>query len=158
MILWYAAGAVVAVWIVFQSTGLDFRFVALGGLVPLLDVVAGHQSVLHSLLAPTLALVVVMAATAGRGHRLRRRRWIGLPIGWFFGTALGGGFAHREVFWWPVFGTDVGSSPIWPPLGWALILEALGLLALRVVWVRAGLAAPERRRAFVRSGRLDLPS
>ncbi len=157
MITWYAAGAVVAVWIVFQSTGLDFRFVALGGLVPLGDAVAGHQAALHSLVAPTVVMIVVMAATAGRGRRLTRRRWIGLPIGWYFGLALSGAFTHRAVFWWPAFGTAFGDEAVWPPLSIAVALELVGIIALRTIWSRAGLDAPTRRRAFLASGRLDLP-
>ena len=33
MIFWYAAGAVFLVWNVFQSPGLDMRFVAIGALL-----------------------------------------------------------------------------------------------------------------------------
>ncbi len=157
MITWYAAGAVVAVWVVFQSTGLDFRFVAFGGIVPLGDAVVGHQAVLHSLIAPTVAMTAVMAATAGRGRRLTRRRWIGLPIGWYFGLVLSGAFAHRAVFWWPAFGASFGDEAIWPPISVAVALEVVGLVALRTVWNRAELQAVERRRAFLASGRLDLP-
>ncbi len=157
MIVWYAAGAILAVWIVFQSTGLDFRFVAAGGLVPLFDSLVGHQAVMHSLLAPTLAMTAVMAITAGRGRRLLRRRLIGLPIGWYFGLALAGAFAHRAVFWFPAFGLDFGAVAVWPPLPWALGLEIAGLFALRTIWSRAGLGDPANRAAFVRDGRLDLP-
>jgi hypothetical protein len=154
VIVWYAAGAVVAVWVVFQSTGLDFRAVALGGLVPLVDVVVGHQAVAHTLLAPTVAMIVVMGATAGRGRRLLRRRIIGVPIGWYFGIALSGAFTHQAVFWWPAFGADLGDAGIWPPLGWAVALELAGWVALRWIWVRCELADPARRADFVRTGRL----
>jgi hypothetical protein len=157
VIIWYAAGAILAVWLVFQSTGLDFRFVAVGGLVPLLDALVGHQAVLHSLLAPTLALTLVMAVTAGRGRRLLRRRLIGVPIGWYFGLVLAGAFAHREVFWFPAFGGDFGDVAVWPAWPWAVGLEIVGLFALRTIWSRAGLADRVNRAAFVRDGRLDLP-
>src|SRR5450432_2561259 len=86
VLLWYAAGSVFAVWNVFQSAGLDFRAVALGALLPLaIDLPARHQAYAHALVAPVAALALVMLATSGRGRKLARRRWIGLPIGWFCG-------------------------------------------------------------------------
>lgn len=156
MILWYAAGAVFAVWNVFQSAGLDYRAVALGALLPLLDVIAGEQAWAHSLLAPTVAMAVVMLGTSRRGRRLARRRWIGVPIGWYFGVGLSGAFAEQHVFWWPVFGDRFDDAAIWPPLAWALGLEALGIIAARWCWTRFGLADPIRRRTFARTGRLAL--
>lgn len=156
MILWYAAGAVFAVCTVFQSTGLDFRAVAIGALLPLIDTIAGHQAVAHTLLAPTIAMTAVMALSAGRGKRLVRRRLIGLPIGWYFGIGLSGAFTQQEVFWWPAFGREFGDAAIWPPLGWAIALEAMGLVALRWAWLRFELSDPQNRRDFWRCGRLVL--
>ena len=99
----------------FQSAGLDFRTVALGALLPLLvDLPAGHQAFAHTLLAPVALLALVMLATSGRGHRLLRRRVIGLPIGWFCGLALSGAFASQRVFWWPGFGTGFGHIALLP--------------------------------------------
>jgi hypothetical protein len=155
VILYYAAGAVIVVWTVFQSAGVDHRVVAGGALVPLLDAFVGHQAFAHTLLAPTVALVVVMGATAGRGHRRARRRAIGVPIGWYLGIALSGAFASKDGFWWPAFGSDFGSRPVWPPLGVAIGLEALSVVGLVWAWSRFGLADPVRRAAFLRDGRLD---
>jgi hypothetical protein len=154
MILWYAAGSVCAVWAVFQSAGLDFRSIAIGALLPLIDVVVGHQALAHTLLAPTLTMVLVMLTTVGRGKRLIRRRAIGIPIGWYFGIGLSGSFTDQHVFWWPAFGRSFGETSIWPPLGWAIALELIGVAAAAWVWVRFELADPRRRAEFVRSGRL----
>lgn len=157
MILWYAAGAVFAVWAVFQTTGLDFRLVALGALCPLLlDLPFGHMAYAHSLLAPVAVLTVVMFATMGRGRRLRRRRAIGVPIGWMCGLALSGAFAHTAVFWWPTAG-PIGDVPLWPGMPWPLVLETLGLVALRWMWLGFGLGDPHRRQVFLRTGRLVAP-
>src|SRR4029453_880210 len=102
MILWPAFGSIFAVWNVFQSPGLDFRIVALGAVLPLLlDAPFGEQAYAHTLLSAVVALVLTMLCTAGRGNRLRRRRALGLPIGWFAGLVLSGAWAHKEVFWWP---------------------------------------------------------
>jgi hypothetical protein len=157
MILWYAAGSVFLVWNVFQSPGLDLRMVALGALLPLLlDLPFGEQAYAHTLLAPIVALVVVMLATAGRGHKLVRRRWLGLPIGWFCGILLAGSWAHREVFWWPLFGLDFEDAPLLPGVGIVLLEEALGLLAAWWAYRRFGLADPRRREQLLRHGRVGV--
>lgn len=157
MILWYAAGAVFGVWNVFQSSGLDFRLVALGALGPLLlDLPFGHQAIGHTLLLSVVALTAAMVATTGRGRRLVRRRLIGLPIGLFGGLVLSGAWAHPEVFWWPLLGTEFGDVPLLPALPLALALEALGGLAAVWCWRRFGLADRQRRSEFVRSGRLEV--
>ncbi|HEX5614074.1 MAG TPA: hypothetical protein VFZ83_02865 [Acidimicrobiia bacterium] len=157
MILWYAAGAVFIVWNVFQSSGLDFRAVAVGALLPLaLDAPFGRQGVAHSLLGAVVALAVVMLVTTGRGRRLARRRALGVPIGWFCGLVLSGAWANQEVFWWPVFGTDVPRVDLVPGLVVVAALEALGALAAGWIVVRFGLTDPRRRAAFARSGRLEV--
>lgn len=157
MILWFAAGAVFLVWNVFQSPGLDFRLVALGAMLPLvIDVPFGHRTPSHSLLAAVAVLVVVMAATAGRGRRLLRRRLLGLPIGYFSGLVLSASWTDQELFWWPAFGTDTGDVDVLPGVGAVLVLELLGLLAAVWGWRRFGLADPVRRRLLWRTGRLEV--
>jgi hypothetical protein len=159
MILWYAAGAVFLVWNVFQSPGLDMRAVAIGALLPLLlDLPFGEQAYAHALLAPIAALTVVMLATYGRGHRLLRRRLLGLPIGWFCGLVLSGSWAHREVFWWPLFGVDRPHVPLLPALGIVLLEEALGLFAAIWCYRRFGLRDPRRREQLLRHGRVQVVS
>jgi hypothetical protein len=157
MVFWYCAGSVFLAWNVFQTGGLDLRAVAFGALLPLLvDLPAGYQQFGHSLLAPVLALVVVMLATAGRGRRLTRRRLIGVPIGWFSALTLSGAFTHEHTFWWPALGSSFDRAALIPPLGLALVLEVLGLVAARWCWVRFGLSDPRRRRALVRSGHASI--
>jgi hypothetical protein len=155
MLFWYAAGSVFGVWNVFQSSGLDFRLVAIGALLPLvLDAPFGAQAYAHTLLSGVMVLVVAMAVTAGRGNRLRRRRALGLAIGWFSGLVLSAAWAHKEVFWWPLFGTDLPEVALLPPWPVLAVEEALGLAAAWWAWVRFGLADAPRRGAFLRTGRL----
>jgi hypothetical protein len=155
MVLWLAFGAIFGVWNVFQSTGLDFRLVAIGALLPtLIDAPFGAQSYAHTLLVAVAVLVVAMLTTAGRGHRLRRRRALSLSIGWFSALVLGASWAHKELFWWPAFGTARPVAPLFPPAPVLVVEELLGLAAACWVWVRFGLRDGERRRVFLRTGRL----
>jgi hypothetical protein len=156
MLLWPAAAGVFAVYNVFQSSGLDYRLVAAGALLPLVvDLPAGEQSTGHALATPTAILVATMLLTAGRGRRLARRRLIGLPIGWYAGLVLLGAWREASVFWWPLSGASDG-PPLLAPVPVLVILELLGAAALRWIWVRFGLSDPQRRRRFARSGRLTL--
>lgn len=157
MILWYAGGAVFAVWNVFQSSGLDFRWVVTGAFVPLVvDLPWGQQAVGHTLLLSVVLLALVMLATLGRGRRLRRRSLIGLPIGSFAGLVLSGAWQHAEVFWWPALGVELPGAPLLPRWPVVCVLELAGLAA--VVWAvrRFGLTDPVRRSTFRRTGRLAL--
>src|SRR5215510_14414491 len=99
MIIWLACGSIFAVWNVFQSSGVDFRLVALGAVLPLvIDLPFGGQSYAHTLLSAVLLLTIAMLATTGRGKRLLRRRALSLVIGWFSGLVLSGAWANKEVF------------------------------------------------------------
>jgi hypothetical protein len=154
VLFWYAGMTVLVVWYVFQSSGLDYRLVALGALLPLLaDLPFGHQAYGHTLLASVALLAIVMIVTIGR-PRLVRRRWLCLPIGSFCGLVLSGAFTHAEVFWWPLktgsFG-DAALLPVW----WVVVLEEVaGLVACWWIVGRFELYEPGPRREFLRTGRL----
>jgi hypothetical protein len=157
MILWRAFGAIFGVWNVFQSSGLDFRLVAAGALLPLaLDAPFGHQAYAHTLLSGVVVLALAMVATIGRGNRLRRRRALSLSIGWFAALALGGAWADKEVFWWPAFGAGRPEAPLLPALPLVLALEVAGAFAAGWAWNRFGLADRDRRAEFLRTGRLRM--
>jgi hypothetical protein len=157
MILWLAFGSIFAVWNVFQSPGLDFRLVALGALLPLLlDAPFGEQAYAHTLLSAVLVLVLTMLGTTGRGHRLRRRRALGLPIGWFAGLVLAAAWAHKEIFWWPAFGWSLPSVPLLPPGPVLVVEELLGAAGAWWAWTRFGLADAARRARFWHTGRLEI--
>ena len=155
MFLWFAGGSFVAVWAVFRSPALDYRLVMVGALLPLLDLALGGPRVLHTLLAPVVALVVVMLATQRR--RLLRRRWLGLPIGLFLHLVLDGVWTRAHLFWWPAFGVTfpAGRAPeLTRSAGLDLLLEVAGAAALVWVWRRFRFAEPDRRQRFVRTGQL----
>ncbi|CAN5739986.1 hypothetical protein BH24ACT3_BH24ACT3_17310 [soil metagenome] len=156
MLLWFAGGSFVAVWVVFRSPALDYRLVMAGAVLPVAEAVLGGPRLLHTLLACALGLGLVMMAT--RERRLLRRRWLGLPIGMFLHLVLDGTWTRSGVFWWPFLGADFGAGQI-PELERGLpvvaLLEAAGIVALAWCWRRFGLADAGRRRTFLSTGRLD---
>jgi hypothetical protein len=154
MLLWYAGVSVVIVLLVFQSAGIDYRFVAAGSLLPLaVDLPARRLWFGHTLVASVALLVLVMLLTIGRS-RLLRRRLLCLPIGAFCGLALSGAWTNTDVFWWPFTGTTLPDDALLPAPGIVVIEELVGLAA--IVWLvyRCGLTDPERRDELLRTGRL----
>ena len=155
MFFWFVGASVLLVWLVFQTPTIDFRMVALGAVIPLLDALFGGPRVLHTLLAAVVALIVVMAATTG--SRLRRRRWLGLPIGMFLHLVLDGTWSNQEQFWWPLLGAEFATDGLveWHRGTFGFVLELAGLAALWWMIVRFDLTNPERRRRFLSDGQLD---
>lgn len=154
MFFWFIGLSLAGVALVFSSPALDHRIVIVGALVPLVEVPFGEPRLLHSLAAPVVTLTAVMLST--RGHRLRRRWLLGLPIGMFMHLVLDGIWADTSAFWWPVTGIGFSDARI-PELargGWNLVLEAVGIGAL--VWIGRthGWADSEVRRRFLQTGRL----
>ena len=155
MFLWYIGLSVFGVATIFRSVGVDYRFVALGAMLPVLvDIPFGYRAYGYTLLFAVALLAVVMLATIGR-PRLLRRRWICLPIGVFCGLVLSGAFANQDLFWWPFLGTSFAHDSLLP-VWWVVGLEELA--GLFVCWVLVGqydLYLPGPRERFFRTGRLQ---
>ena len=154
MIIWFAVLSVVLTWAVFQSPALDYRLVALGAVLPVVEVPFGAGP-MHSLLFPTLVLVVVMLATSNR--RRVRRRWLGLPIGLYLHIVLDFAWTRTETFWWPFLGLDFssGSAPELSRGLFSLVLDVIGLAVGWWAYHRFGLDDADRRSRFLRTGQLD---
>lgn len=159
MLLWFIGLSVVLVWVVFQSPALDVRFVAAGALLPWLDGLTGGPFVLHTLAGSVGLLAVVMGTT--RRRRVRRRRWLGLPIGTFLHLVLDATWARADRFWWPLLGAD-GFDGRLPELdrglAAALLLEVAGAAALVWAYRAFALHDPARRRELRAAGRLRPPA
>lgn len=158
MLVWFAGLAPPAVAAVFASRALDYRLVLAGAVIPSLALVVDAVWFMGSLLFPIALLVAVMVA--GWGRRLVQRRWLGLPIGIFCHLILDGAWLRSALFWWPLGGVHLGDISVsgLRPI-WALaLMEAIGAAALWWSWRRFGLADPHRRRAFLRTGRLEGPA
>ena len=156
MFLFFVAAAVLVVLFVFDSPAIDYRWVAAGGVLPLVETVTGRPLILHTLLGSVLLLTLVMAFTVGR--RLRRRAWLGLPIGTFVFLVVSGVWTRTELFWWPAAGLDGIADPPIPefdrPLGVLVFLELVAVVGLLVIGRRLGLDEPDHRRAFLTTGRV----
>lgn len=154
MLLWFASLAVVVTWFVFQSPALDYRLIALGAVLPVLEVPFGWGP-LHALVTPTLVLTVVMLATPRR--RLLRRQLLGIPIGLYFHLVLDGAFTDARGFWWPFTGISlVGGRTPELTRGWlSAVMEIVGLGVALWAYGRFGLDDPERRKRFWATGQFD---
>ena len=156
MLLWFAGGALVAVWQVFKDPAIDYRLVMAGAVAPdLVDGVLGGARVLHTLAFSVALLGGVMLAT--RGRRGSRRRLLALPIGTFLHLVLDAMWARTEVFWWPASGLSFDGAGL-PSLSRPALLlavqEVAGAAALAWWWARFRLGDPGRRAHFLRTGRL----
>ena len=154
MFLWFLAFSTLIVWLVFQSPALDYRGVLLGSVLPLVDAAFGGPGVFHTLLCPVVVMVVVMLAT--RHRRVRRRAWLGLPIGLFMHLILDGTWSRSEAFWWPLLGTDFGDGGL-PELSrgaGGVALELTGLAVGLWLWRHLDLGDAANRRNLLTAGRL----
>ena len=154
MAFWFVGPSILIVWAVFRTPSADYRLVALGSLLPLVELPIGQPRLLHGLAGATLALAAVMFAA--RGQRLAQRRWLGIPIGMLLHLVLDGAWADAEAFWWPALGTDWSASEL-PELGrgaFNVVLELVGVATCWWLYRRFRLDEPDRRTEFVRTGRL----
>jgi hypothetical protein len=154
VLFWYAGLSVLLVHFVFQSTGIDYRLVVVGSLLPLVvDLPFLGLSYGHTLLGSVVLLLVVMLATIGR-PRLLRRRLLCLPIGAFCGLVLSAAWTNTDVFWWPFTGASLPDGALLSAAGIVVLEELAGLAACAWIVYRFGLSDRSRRDDFLRSGRL----
>ncbi len=154
MLVWFAAGSLLIVATLFDGPNLDMRIVVGAAVLPVLEGPLGGPWLLHTLAASAAALLAVMVAT--RGHRDRRQRWLGVPIGLFVHLLLDGTWARTDLFWWPLASGGLGGAavPEFEHLQRSLALEAVGMVAGMWTWRRYGLSDPERRGRLWSEGRL----
>ncbi|TML18982.1 MAG: hypothetical protein E6G39_02285 [Actinobacteria bacterium] len=137
MFVWFAAASFWIVVMVFDSPAIDYRLVMIGGVAPVFEAAVGGPWILHTLLGCAAVFAVIVVAT--RGRRLAARRAIGLPIGLLLHLVLDGTWMNRSEF------DHVATSVVLEIVG-----VAMAIFAIR----RFELARPDRRREFMRTGRL----
>ncbi|HUP71629.1 MAG TPA: hypothetical protein VM282_01140 [Acidimicrobiales bacterium] len=155
MFIWFAAASFLIVVMVFDSPAVDYRMVMLGAVAPVVEGVVGGPWVLHTLAGCVVVFAIVVVATWGR--RLAARRAVGLPIGLLLHLVLDGTWLSSSLFWWPFGGgrpLGEGRIPEFDHLGSSLALEVVGVVIAIFLVRRFELAVPDRRRAFIRTGRL----
>ena len=157
MLLWFVGTGVVIVWWVFRDPAFDYRLLIVGSVLPVAELAFGGARVLHSVTFAVVLLAVLMLATPGR--KPIRKMLLGLPIGLLLHLVVTGAWRTARVFWWPFGGFGFGDAP--HPIAergwWNVPLELIGLGLCWWVHRRAGLADPDRRARFRRTGQLALP-
>ena len=155
MLIWFAVVSAVAVAEIFGSPLVDYRMVALGSVLPVIDLIVGQPTPVHTLAGPVVVLTAVMLATVGR--RLLRRRLLGLPIGMFLHLVLDASWDSAQLFWWPAFGSDLStqSVPESNAIAIRVILELVGIGTGVWAYRWYGLTDPENRDRLIRSGHLN---
>jgi hypothetical protein len=154
VLLWFVGPSILLVWSVFRSPAADYRVVAAGALLPLVELPFGEPRLFHSLTGAAALLVAVMVG--GRGQRLVQRRLLGLPIGVLMHLVLDGAWTDTRGFWWPFLGTAWSTSEL-PELGRGglnVLFELAGAAACWWGWRRFRLDEPDRRQLFVQTGRV----
>ena len=156
MLLWFAGMSFLLVWQVFRDAAIDYRLVVAGALLPdVVDAPFGGARVGHTLLLGAVLLTAVMLAT--RRRRAARRRALAVPIGVLAHLVLDGVWTDAELFWWPFLGGRLDRTPL-PSLDRpAVVIAAMELAGAAAAWWcvrRFRLTEPDRRRAFLRTGRL----
>ena len=157
MLAWFVATAVLTIHFVFTDPRFDYRLLVVGAALPSVsDLIGGWTAVLGSVTLAVATLTVFMLATPGR--RPIRATLLGLPIGMFLHLVFGASWADTTVFWWPFTGVDLSGagSALLARGWWAVLLEVIGVAGC--VWIvrRARLGDPDRRAAFLSTGRLEL--
>jgi membrane-bound metal-dependent hydrolase YbcI (DUF457 family) len=155
VLLWFVGPSILIVWAVFGSPAADYRLVALGSLLPLIELPIGSPRLFHSLTGAALVLAAVMIGA--RGQRLVQRRLLAVPIGMLLHLVLDGAWADTEAFWWPFLGTSWSTADL-PELGrgpaFTIVLEVIGLAACVWGYRRFRLDEPDRRTLFLQTGRV----
>ena len=152
---WFLTLSIVGVALVFDSPNLDYRLVAFGSLLPIIEIFFGGPWIGHTLIFPVAVMSLIMLVA--RGKRLVQRRWLGLPIGLFAHLVLDATWARTKVFWWPFTGFDsLGGSRVpeteWWPMN--LVLEIIGVIVGCWLWKKFRFKDKTYREAFIREGKL----
>jgi hypothetical protein len=156
MLLWFVALSCAGVLLVFGDPSIDFRMVALGSLVP--DLVDGvllqGAGPAHTLLSAVSLMTVSMLATIGR--RVWRKRLLMVAIGVFAHLVLDGVWSNPSLFWWPLVTGGLNDRLPVVDRGPVVVIVQEAIGAAVAVWFarRVRLDTAERRRSFMRTGRV----
>lgn len=173
MFFWHTGATIAIARYTFRDDRMDIRMLVLGALLPDLidtpigllfyDRLGGVRLATHGLVLASLVMVGVVFSTR-RGRP--RKMWMPLAIGLLFHLLLDAMWLDPETLWWPFLGWDfTAAGPVTAAdyirdviTDWRTWLtEILGLLYLAYLWRAARLSDSDQRRAFVATGRVDVP-
>ena len=156
MFLWFCVSSIVGIALIFRSPYLDYRLLAVGSILPLLETLAGFQWVFHTLFFGVFVLMLIMLL--GKGRRKIQRKLLPIPIGLLTHLILDGTWTQKEIFWWPLTGRDLMGAEVsrlefsFMPAG--IILEMLGILFALYGFKKFALSEQVNRVAFIKRGHL----
>ena len=140
---------------IFRSPFLDYRLVAIGALLPVLETTLGFKWLLHTLIFSVGVLILVMLL--GKGKRRLQRKFLPVPIGLLAHLVLDTTWTEKEIFWWPFtgsenFGNEVSRLEFSFSTG--LILEFLAIIIAVWGWKKFDMKNSVNRSAFKSHGHL----
>ena len=155
MFFWFAGLSFIIVATVFASPAIDYRLVILGSVLPVTEMFFGGPWILHSLIAPVVAMGIVMMAFLGK--RLKQRKWLGIPIGMFLYLFLDRAWTKASLFWWPLYGFEVKKVdlPTWENPILIAVLELIGVIAGVYGIVRYKIYQKQNKQLFLKKGRIQ---
>ncbi|MBL89215.1 MAG: hypothetical protein CL517_02930 [Actinobacteria bacterium] len=155
MFLWFGVTSIVGTALIFRSPFLDYRLVAIGALLPVLETTLGFKWLLHTLIFSVGVLILVMLL--GKGKRRLQRKFLPVPIGLLAHLVLDTTWTEKEIFWWPFtgsenFGNEVSRLEFSFSTG--LILEFLAIIIAVWGWKKFEMKNSVNLSAFKRHGHL----
>jgi inner membrane protein len=171
MFFWHLGLTSAIVYLTLGRRGIDYRVVLLGAILPdLIDKPIGRiffatqfqnsRIFAHTLLFCVVTLLFIQLFLRGE----TARRWFILPVACLIHLALDAMWSQPVTLFWPLFSTHFPKDPahnywlevLFKPLRHPVegVKELIGLAVLIYMGAAYRLQDPERRRNFLRSGRL----
>jgi inner membrane protein len=167
MVFWHLGLTAAIVYATLGRRRIDYRVVLLGAVLPdVVDLPLGRLLLReefqsqhlwgHTLLLPVVLALGVMLLMRGE----RARRWFVLPMAVLVHLGIDAMWDHPITLYWPLFGTDFPAERLGP--WWRSLVapvqiakEVAGLGMLLYLGIGHDLQKADRRRAFLRTGKLE---
>ena len=119
----------------------------------IIDVFYGEQKLGHSFFLPCILLGIIMLATI-KTSRLFRRRILCFVVGMFWAFVFEGTFRYSSIWFWPIRAGEFQHVSLLPSLTTMLIRDAIGLVALWILFGLGELYKRQNRSEFKKTGRI----
>ncbi len=155
--LFYLVGlSTLLTFFIFRSVGIDYRYVAIGSLLPvLIDVLIGRPLAGHAFIFPVVLLVGIMLVTIP-ASRLLRRKLLCIPIGVFWTLILQGTFMFNYLWFWPFSSEDQNYlMSLFPSFGFWILRDIVGMISIYILFSIGELYKKEKLDVFLKTGRIS---